>query len=377
MTTLSQSEISRYQRHLTLPGFGEAAQLKLKAARVLIVGAGGLGCPALQYLAAAGVGTLGIVDDDRVSRSNLQRQILYTDADVGEMKVAVAAERLMAMNPDIRCVRHALRLTVENALELIGQYDLVLDGSDNFATRYLVNDACVLAGKPLVYGALHRYQGQVSVFNFEGGPTYRCLFPEPPNPKDAPNCSEIGVLGFLPGIVGVMQATEVIKVLTGIGEPLAGKLLIFDALKMSQTIVRFKRVPGYAQVTELKEIEYTCGVSSTESDSEEITPAELQAQMQLNGAALQVVDVREGWERVLYRIDSVHVPLGSILDQTADLEAAGLKTDLPTCVYCKGGVRSMKALQVLKSHYGFSEIKSLAGGILEWGEQIDPSIESY
>tara|TARA_B110000093_G_scaffold35324_1_gene36755 strand:- start:2286 stop:3419 length:1134 start_codon:yes stop_codon:yes gene_type:complete len=377
MTTLSQSEISRYQRHLTLPGFGEAAQLKLKAARVLIVGAGGLGCPALQYLAAAGVGTLGIVDDDRVSRSNLQRQILYTDADVGEMKVAVAAERLMAMNPDIRCVRHALRLTVENALELIGQYDLVLDGSDNFATRYLVNDACVLAGKPLVYGALHRYQGQVSVFNFEGGPTYRCLFPEPPNPKDAPNCSEIGVLGFLPGIVGVMQATEVIKVLTGIGEPLAGKLLIFDALKMSQTIVRFKRVPGYAQVTELKEIEYTCGVSSTESDSEEITPAELQAQMQLNGAALQVVDVREGWERALYRIDSVHVPLGSILDQTADLEAAGLKTDLPTCVYCKGGVRSMKALQVLKSHYGFSEIKSLAGGILEWGEQIDPSIESY
>tara|TARA_B110000208_G_scaffold66130_2_gene85782 strand:- start:22460 stop:23593 length:1134 start_codon:yes stop_codon:yes gene_type:complete len=377
MTTLSQSEISRYQRHLTLPGFGEAAQLKLKAARVLIVGAGGLGCPALQYLAAAGVGTLGIVDDDRVSRSNLQRQILYTDADVGEMKVAVAAERLMAMNPDIRCVRHALRLTVDNALELIGQYDLVLDGSDNFATRYLVNDACVLAGKPLVYGALHRYQGQVSVFNFEGGPTYRCLFPEPPNPKDAPNCSEIGVLGFLPGIVGVMQATEVIKVLTGIGEPLAGKLLIFDALKMSQTIVRFKRVPGYAQVTELKEIEYTCGVSSTESDSEEITPAELQAQMQLNGAALQVVDVREGWERVLYRIDSVHVPLGSILDQTADLEAAGLKTDLPTCVYCKGGVRSMKALQVLKSHYGFSEIKSLAGGILEWGEQIDPSIESY
>ena len=377
MTTLSQSEISRYQRHLTLPGFGEAAQLKLKAARVLIVGAGGLGCPALQYLAAAGVGTLGIVDDDRVSRSNLQRQILYTDADVGEMKVAVAAERLMAMNPDIRCVRHALRLTVDNALELIGQYDLVLDGSDNFATRYLVNDACVLAGKPLVYGALHRYQGQVSVFNFEGGPTYRCLFPEPPNPKDAPNCSEIGVLGFLPGIVGVMQATEVIKVLTGIGEPLAGKLLIFDALKMSQTIVRFKRVPGYAQVTELKEIEYTCGVSSTESDSEEITPAELQAQMQFNGAALQVVDVREGWERALYRIDSVHVPLGSILDQTADLEAAGLKTDLPTCVYCKGGVRSMKALQVLKSHYGFSEIKSLAGGILEWGEQIDPSIESY
>jgi molybdopterin/thiamine biosynthesis adenylyltransferase/rhodanese-related sulfurtransferase len=377
MTTLSQSEILRYQRHLTLPGFGEAAQLKLKAARVLIVGAGGLGCPALQYLAAAGVGTLGIVDDDRVSRSNLQRQILYTDADVGEMKVAVAAERLMAMNPDIRCVRHAIRLTVENALELIGQYDLVLDGSDNFATRYLVNDACVLAGKPLVYGALHRYQGQVSVFNFEGGPTYRCLFPEPPNPKDAPNCSEIGVLGFLPGIVGVMQATEVIKVLTRIGEPLVGKLLIFDALKMSQTIVRFKRVPECAQLTELKEIKYTCGVSSTESDSEEITPAELQAQMQLNGAALQVVDVREGWERALYRIDSVHVPLGSILDQTADLEAAGLKTDLPTCVYCKGGVRSMKALQVLKSHYGFSEIKSLAGGILEWGEQIDPSIESY
>jgi adenylyltransferase/sulfurtransferase len=377
MTTLSQGEILRYQRHLTLPGFGEAAQLKLKAARVLIVGAGGLGCPALQYLAAAGVGTLGIVDDDRVSRSNLQRQILYADADVGEMKAAVAAERLMAMNPDIRCVAHALRLTVENALELIGQYDLVLDGSDNFATRYLVNDACVLAGQPLVYGALYTFQGQVSVFNFEGGPTYRCLFPEPPNPKDAPNCSEIGVLGVLPGIVGVIQATEVIKVLTGIGEPLVGKLLIFDALKMSQTIVRFKRVPECAQVTELKEIEYTCGVPSAETASEEITPAELQAQLKLNGAALQVVDVREGWERALCQIDSVHVPLGSILDQTADLEVAGLKANLPTCVYCKGGVRSMKALQVLKSHYGFSEIKSLAGGILAWGEQIDPSIESY
>ena len=377
MNTLSPSEILRYQRHLTLPGFGEVAQLKLKAARVLIIGAGGLGCPALQYLAAAGVGTLGIVDDDRVSRSNLQRQILYADADVGQVKAVAAAARLTAMNPDIKCVAHATRLTVENALKLIGQYDLVLDGSDNFATRYLVNDACVLTGKPLVYGALYTFQGQASVFNFEGGPTYRCLFPEPPNPQDAPNCSEIGVLGVLPGMVGVIQATEVIKVLTGIGEPLVGKLLIFDALQMSQTVVRFKRVPEVADVTELKEIVYKCSVASAEYTSEEVTPEGLRLQLQAGSSSLQVIDVRESWERALCKLDSVHVPLGSILDQTADLAVLGVIADLPTCVYCKGGVRSMKALQVLKSHYGFSEIKSLAGGIVGWGEQIDPSIQPY
>jgi adenylyltransferase/sulfurtransferase len=372
---LSQSEILRYQRHLTLPGFGEASQLKLKASRVLIIGAGGLGCPALQYLAAAGVGTLGIVDDDRVSRSNLQRQILYTDADVGLMKAEVASERLVAMNPDITCVPHATRLTLDNALELIGGYDVVLDGSDNFPTRYLVNDACVLAGKPLVYGALYTFQGQASVFNYQGGPTYRCLFPEPPNPKDAPNCSEIGVLGVLPGMIGAIQAMEVIKVITGIGTPLSGKLLIFDALEMKQTVVQFKRVPAAANVTELTEIKFACGVPSEASD-DELSPEALRTQIS-SESALQVIDVRESWERDLCKIDSVHIPLQEILEQRVDPAAVGLKPDLPTCVYCKAGTRSMKALKVLKAHYGFSEIKSLQGGILAWGESINPSMSAY
>ena len=374
---LSQSEVLRYQRHLTLPGFGEASQLQLKAARVLIIGAGGLGCPALQYLAAAGVGTLGIVDDDRVSRSNLQRQILYTDADVGLMKAEVAAERLMALNPDITCVPHATRLTVDNAIELISGYDVVLDGSDNFPTRYLVNDACVLADKPLVYGALYTFQGQASVFNYKGGPTYRCLFPVPPDPKSAPNCSEIGVLGVLPGMIGVMQAMEVIKVLTGIGTPLSGKLLIFDALEVKQTVVQFKRVPEAANVTELKEVVFACSVPS-EAPGEEISPEGLRAQIDTDTASqLQIIDVRESWERDLCKIDSAHIPLSEILEQRADPAAAGLKPELPTCVYCKGGVRSMKALKVLKAHYGFSEIKSLQGGILAWGESIDPSMTAY
>ncbi|MFQ3226114.1 MAG: molybdopterin/thiamine biosynthesis adenylyltransferase/rhodanese-related sulfurtransferase [Lentimonas sp.] len=371
---LSQSELLRYQRHLTLPGFGETAQLQLKAARVLIIGAGGLGCPALQYLAAAGVGTLGIVDDDRVSRSNLQRQILYTDADVGLMKAEVAATRLMAMNPDITAVPHATRLTVDNAIELISDYDVVLDGSDNFPTRYLVNDACVLADKPLVYGALYTFQGQASVFNYQGGPTYRCLFPVPPNPKDAPNCSVLGVLGVLPGMVGTIQATEVIKVLTGIGTPLSGKLLIFDALEMSQTVVQFQRVPEAANVTELKEVEFGCGISK-ETASEEISAEAFRAKMDDDGTPLQIIDVRESWERSLCKIDSLHIPLKEILEQQIDLSAGRLKSDLPTVVYCKAGARSMKALKVLKSHYGFSDILSLQGGILAWSERIDSKIQ--
>ncbi|CAA6677842.1 MULTISPECIES: molybdopterin-synthase adenylyltransferase MoeB [unclassified Lentimonas] len=373
---LSQSELLRYQRHLTLPGFGETAQLQLKAARVLVIGAGGLGCPALQYLAAAGVGTLGIVDDDRVSRSNLQRQILYTDADVGQMKADVAAARLMAINPDINAVAHPTRLSVDNAIELISGYDVVLDGSDNFPTRYLVNDACVLASKPLVYGALYTFQGQASVFNYQGGPTYRCLFPVPPNPKDAPNCSEIGVLGVLPGMVGTIQATEVIKVLTGIGTPLSGKLLIFDALEMSQTVVQFKRVPEAANVTELTEVEFACGISS-ETASEEISAEALRAKLADGERPLQMIDVRESWERELCKIDSLHIPLKDALGQQVDLSTLGLRADLPTVVYCKGGVRSMKALKALKAHYGFSEIKSLQGGILAWGEQIDCKIQPY
>ncbi|MFH1008783.1 MAG: molybdopterin-synthase adenylyltransferase MoeB [Candidatus Latescibacterota bacterium] len=375
MNELSSEEILRYQRHLTLPGFGEKAQRKLKETRVLVIGAGGLGCPALQYLAAAGVGTLGIVDDDRVNRSNLQRQILYTDAEVGQRKAEVAAARLTAMNPHITCVPYPTRLSVSNALDLIGAYDVILDGSDNFPTRYLVNDACVMSGKPFVYGALYTFEGQASVFNYQGGPTYRCLFPEPPDPKDAPNCSEIGVLGVLPGLIGVIQATEVIKLVTGVGEPLSGKLLLFDALTMSQHIVRFKRVPERAHVTELVQMDFLCG-TSPEASPDEIDPEALRALL-AKDTPCQLIDVREDWERAICRLESVPLPLAKLLAGQLDLEAAGLSPKLPTCVYCKSGVRSLKTLAVLRDRYGFTDLKSLRGGILAWAGSIDPAMRTY
>ncbi len=372
MSKLTPKEILRYQRHLTLPHFGEAGQLKLKVAKVLVVGAGGLGCPALQYLAAAGVGTLGIVDDDVVSLSNLQRQILYTEAEVGQGKVEIAAQRLQAMNPNIHCVPYPMRLGLDNALELIKQYDLVLDGSDNFPTRYLINDACVLAGQPLVYGALHAFQGQVSVFNFEGGPTYRCLFPEPPKPGDAPNCSEIGVIGVLPGLIGALQATEAIKILTGVGEPLSGKLLTFDALTMRQDIVYFKRVPEQAAVKELKWIEYACGVFE-QAFIGEVKPKELHR----DTSDYQLLDVREGWERSICCLPGAHIPLGEIIAGDADFDSLGFDPDQLTYVYCKAGVRSLKAAEVMQAHYGFKNLKSLSGGILGWAEQVDSTMQIY
>ena len=372
MTELSKDEILRYQRHLTLPNFGEAAQLKLKQAKVLVIGAGGLGCPVLQYLAAAGVGTLGIVDDDIVSLSNLQRQILFNESEVGQRKAELAASKLQAMNPHIRCVPHVTRLVVDNALELIGRYDVIVDGTDNFPTRYLINDACVLANKPLVYGALHTFQGQASVFNFEGGPTYRCLFPEPPRPEDAPNCSEIGVVGVLPGMIGMIQATETIKVITGIGQPLTGKLLALDALSMRQHMVNFKRVPEQAAITELKLIEYSCGIVRQDSVVE-VDPSELQADV----SDYQLLDVRENWERELCSLPGDHVPLGDILAGAVDFAALGLDPETPTYVYCKGGVRSLKAAEAMQANYGFKHLKSLRGGILAWAAQVDPSMQTY
>lgn len=329
MSDLNPDELLRYQRHLSLPGFGKAAQLKLKAAKVLVVGAGGLGCPVLQYLAAAGVGMIGIVDDDFVSRSNLQRQILYTDAEVGESKAALAARKLQAMNPQIECVAHPVRLDIGNALELIEPYDLVIDGSDNFPTRYLINDACVLLDKPLIYGALYTFQGQVSVFNFEGGPTYRCLFPKPPKPEDAPNCAEIEVVGVLPGLIGCMQADEAIKVIAGIGEPLSGKLLILDALTMQSQTIALQRDETQAAVTELKPLEFACATPIVEI--EEITPRELKAQLD----DYQLLDVREAWEREICALRGAHIPLGQVTAGTVDLAAAGIDPSKPICVYCK------------------------------------------
>jgi len=372
VSQLTTDEILHYQRHLTLPGFGEAAQLKLKAARVLVVGAGGLGCPVLQYLAAAGVGTLGIVDDDVVSLSNLQRQILFTADQVGQPKGQCAAERLQAMNPHVRCVAHPFRLGLDNALELIGQYDLVVDGTDNFPTRYLINDACVLAGKPLIYGALYTFQGQASVFNYQGGPTYRCIFPEPPKPEDSPNCSEIGVVGVLPGLIGTIQATEAIKVLTGVGEPLSGKLLLWDALSMQPQVIRFKRVPEQAEVRELKLIEFTCSVAHKESVVD-VEPTELQA----DTSDYQLLDVREGWEREICSLPGAHIPLGVILDGQADFAAAGLDPDKLTYVYCKGGVRSLKAAEAMQAEYGFKQLRNVRGGILAWAAQVDAGMQAY
>ena len=378
MSDLSAEEILRYQRHLTLPGFGEASQLNLKAARVLVIGAGGLGCPALQYLAAAGTGTLGIVDDDVVSQSNLQRQILFTDADVGAPKAEVAAARLKAMNPFIDCQPYVTRLGADNALELIRAYDVVLDGSDNFTTRYLINDACVLAGKPLIYGALHTFQGQATVLNYEGGPTYRCLFPQPPDPADAPNCSEIGVLGVLPGMIGIIQATETIKVVTGIGSPLVGRLLLFDALDMSRQIIHFTRVPEQAAVTELKEVAFACASAGAMPESEpspidEISPGELHAALEV----YQILDVREAWERQICKLPGAHLPLAMILAGHADFAAAEIDPNRPVCVYCKGGVRSVRAAEAMRARYGFRKIASLRGGIVAWGEACDTTMQLY
>ena len=366
MSGLTSKEIERYQRHLSLPQFGMESQLKLKQSRVLVIGAGGLGCPVLQYLAAAGVGSIGIMDFDVVDVSNLQRQVLFTEADVGKPKAEVAAARLRAMNSliDIRAIPE--RLSAENALEWFGEYDLIVDGSDNFGTRYLVNDACVLAGKPLVYGAIYTFQGQVSVFNYKGGPTYRCLFPDPPDPRDAPNCSEIGVIGVLPGLIGTLQASEVIKVLTGVGEPLSGALLLLDVLTMKQQTIRFVRVPEAAAVTELVEIDFSCEIEEPKPHSDEIEVSEVRELLKA-GVDLQVLDVREFWERLLGKIDSRHIPIGELLSDPQILENVSLDKTKKTVVYCKSGMRSMKALKHLREVHGFSNIQSLKGGIAEWG----------
>ena len=368
----SPDEIARYQRHLSLAGFGPEAQAKLKHGSVLVIGAGGLGCPALLYLAAAGVGRIEIVDGDRVDVSNLQRQVLFTSADAGEIKVEAAARRLRALNPLIEIVPHALRFTRENALALVGRCDVVLDGSDNFATRYLANDACVLADRPLVYGAIHRFEGQASVFNWHGGPTYRCLFPEPPESGSVPNCAEAGVLGVLPGLIGTVQATETIKLLTGIGEPLSGQLLLWDALSMMTRTVRFAADPRSREIRDLPPEGYgeTCAVPVATNDEAlppEIDVTEFRARLG-GGRAPQVIDVREGWERALVAIEpDVLVPLGELERGTINLSA--LDASAPTVVYCAAGARSLRAAEMLRTRHGFRSVTSLRGGMKAWTAQ--------
>ncbi len=361
---LSKDEIARYQRHLSLQGFGPGAQERLKAGSVLVIGAGGLGCPALLYLAAAGVGRIVIVDPDTVDLSNLQRQVLYTGDDQGAMKVEAAARRLRALNPLVRIAPHPVRLDRTNALDLVRSCDLVLDGSDNFPTRYLVNDACVLAGRPFIYGAIQGFEGHVSVFNWRGGPTYRCLFPEPPEAGTVPNCAEAGVLGAVTGLIGTAQACEAIKILSGVGEPLSGRLLIWDALSMTSNIVALRRDQARKPVTELPPEGYgeVCepGFAPDEIDADGLR------RLIAEGKRLQLLDVREGWEREMGQIEpSTHVPLGR-LEVSTKSEIAPLDPAVQTVVYCAHGIRSLRGIRILRERHGFRSAVSLRGGMMAW-----------
>jgi adenylyltransferase/sulfurtransferase len=361
----SSDELSRYARHLSLKGFGSEAQEKLKHSRVLVIGAGGLGCPALLYLAAAGVGRIEIMDADRVDVSNLQRQVLYRTADAGKPKAEAAAARLRELNPLVEVVAIGERFTRANALERLKDVDVVVDGSDNFATRYLVNDACVIAGKPFVYGAIQGFEGQVSVFNWKDGPTYRCLFPEPPEAGTVPNCAEAGVLGVLPGLIGTLQATEAIKLMTGIGEPLSGRLLLWDSLTMTSRTLRLAADPAQKQITTLPLENYgaTCMISPMQNTTDEIDAGELKTLL----GKVQLIDVREDWERAAGAImPSAHIPLGQLSKGDADAAVKALDSKKPTVTYCAHGMRSLRAMQALRDRYGFTQVQSLKGGYEHW-----------
>jgi adenylyltransferase/sulfurtransferase len=382
MTTLAQAELLRYSRHLILPDVGVPGQEKLKAARVLLIGAGGLGSPAALYLAAAGVGTLGLVDFDNVDVTNLQRQILHGTKDVGRSKLLSARERIADVNPHVRLETYETALTSKNALDILSGYDIVVDGTDNFATRYLVNDACVLLGKPNVYGSIFRFEGQASVFALPEGPCYRCLFPEPPPPGLVPSCAEGGVLGVLPGLVGTIQATEAIKLIVGAGEPLAGRLLLIDTLGMQFRTVKIRKDPacpacGTREIRELIDYEQFCGVRATEAEPRavggfvEVTPRELQSRL-ARGEALQLIDVREQFEWDIVRIAGARlVPLATLPEAIDTLDK-----EREVVVYCKGGSRSRAAATHL-ADAGFRRVANLTGGILRWREEVDPALPRY
>jgi sulfur-carrier protein adenylyltransferase/sulfurtransferase len=382
---LDRDEILRYSRHLIMPEVGLEGQQRLKAARVLIVGAGGLGSPAAMYLAAAGVGTLGLVDFDVVDPTNLQRQLLHGDDDVGRPKLESARDRLTAVNPHVELILHPLRLTSENALGVIGDYDLVVDGTDNFPTRYLVNDACALLGKPNVYGSIFRFEGQISVFDAARGPCYRCLFREPPPPGLVPSCAEGGVLGVLPGIIGSMQALEAIKLILGKGETLLGRLLLFDALKLTWRELRLRKNPECPvcgenpTVTELIDYLDFCGVSDWEEGAgageevPEVTPGELMARLD-RGDRVRIVDVREPHEWDITNLESRGaelIPLGELLERLGELDTAE-----DVVVHCRTGARSARAVSQLRDA-GFGKVWNLKGGILAWGDDVDPEIRRY
>lgn len=375
MTTLSSEELVRYSRHFNLKNVGVNGQEKLKAASVLLVGAGGLGSPLALYLTAAGVGRIGIVDFDVVDRTNLQRQILHGESWVDQPKLASAKSRLTDLNPHIQLDLYEERLTSENALEIIGQYDIVADGADNFPTRYLVNDACVLSGKPLVSGSIQGFEGQLSVFNYQGGPCYRCLFPSPPPPGSVPSCAEGGVFGVLPGVIGSLQATEVLKLILGVGEPAAGRLVMYDGLALSFNSLLLGKDPACpvcgpnATQTELIDYQQFCGFTpaAPEAAVAEISVSAYEQRRHV----YHLIDVREDYERLISRIDpDQHVPLKQLEDDAPDLPK-----DKPLLLYCRTGGRSARAARLLTSR-GY-DATSLTGGINAWVTEIDTSMSIY
>jgi len=373
---LTADETRRYSRHLLLPPVGPEGQRKLKAARVLLVGGGGLGSPAALYLAAAGIGTIGLVEFDAVSESNLQRQVLYGTADVGRPKLEAARERIADLNPLVQLEAHAARLSAQNALDIVRAYDVVLDGTDNFPTRYLVNDACVLTRRPYVYGSVFRFEGQASVFGAPDGPCYRCLFPEPPPPGAVPDCEEGGVLGVLPGLIGVIQATEVLKLVLGAGEALIGRLLLVDALRMQFRTLRLERDPecpacGTRTLQTLIDYEAFCGIRGGEDAVPEIAPHELAARFAAGDRPL-LLDVREPREWELARIEGARlVPLGTLAGAIPSLDR-----EAEIVVMCKSGVRSANAARQLRDA-GFRRVLNLAGGIKRWSADVDPRVPTY
>ncbi|MGA3018132.1 MAG: molybdopterin-synthase adenylyltransferase MoeB [Bryobacteraceae bacterium] len=383
---LSNDEILRYSRHLIIPEVGIEGQQKLKAAKVLLVGTGGLGAPLALYLAAAGVGKIGLVDFDTVDFTNLQRQVIHFTADVGRKKLDSAAEKMQAINPNVEVVRHEVALTSENALDILKDYDLVVDGTDNFPTRYLVNDACVLLGKPNVYGSIFRFEGQATVFAYEGGPCYRCLYPEPPPPGLVPSCAEGGVLGILPGTIGLIQATETVKLILGIGEPLVGRLLLYDALGMRFRELKLRKNPEcpmcgtHPTITKLIDYHQFCGVPQpgsaapaleTNVNEGEIDVVELKQKID-RGDNFVLIDVREPHEYRICNIPGAQlIPLGEFPKRVGELDPAA-----DIVIHCRSGMRSAKACAVLRQA-GFQHVRNVVGGILAWSDKVDPRVPKY
>ncbi|MCX4024828.1 molybdopterin-synthase adenylyltransferase MoeB [Endozoicomonas sp. SM1973] len=376
---LSPAELSRYSRHLMLPEIGEAGQLKLKAARVLIIGVGGLGSPLSLYLAASGIGKLGIIDHDVVEESNLQRQILFTNNDLDAAKVLQAKAKLTALNPYVNISTYNEALTTDNALNIIKDYDLIIDGTDNFPTRYLVNDACILLNKPNIYGSIFRFEGQATVFHYQDGPCYRCLYPEPPPPGLVPSCAEGGVLGVLPGLIATIQATEAIKIITDTGESLSGRLILYDALSMRFDELAIQKDTNCCvcgnkpSITKLIDYQQFCGIPKqpAQKQYQEISVAQLKQRIDA-GEVLTILDVREQYEVNICRIkNSVHIPMAEVASQLNQFD----KTQ-EIIVHCKTGGRSAKTCELLLQH-GFKKLVNLSGGIIAWANEIEPSMVKY